>query len=60
VPVENIAVGSVVVLKSGGPKMTVNFFADNGNAHCSWFDSKKELQSASFSITGLRLATEDD
>jgi len=43
-------VGDVVVLKSGGPKMTVcgvkaDYFA---SIFCQWFDSKLQLQSGNF------------
>jgi len=31
------AVGDVVVLKSGGPKMTVNTLLTNGRLMCAWF-----------------------
>jgi uncharacterized protein YodC (DUF2158 family) len=34
--------GDVVVLKSGCPKMTVDFF-ENGMVNCSWFDGKKRF-----------------
>jgi uncharacterized protein YodC (DUF2158 family) len=30
--------GDVVVLKSGGPRMTIKFI-ENGEAACSWFEN---------------------
>ena len=42
--------GDVVVLKSGGPKMTVDSYAWHGNYEskdiviCFWFDGKKKKQ----------------
>jgi uncharacterized protein YodC (DUF2158 family) len=30
-------IGDVVVLKSGGPKMTVNAILPNGRFMCAWF-----------------------
>ena len=42
-----LTTGQSVQLKSGGPKMTVNGMAFNGEIHCSWFDNNK-LMSARF------------
>lgn len=39
------AVGDVVMLRSGGPKMTVTYIGDDGMGQtvvsCSWFDGGK-------------------
>lgn len=40
-------VGDVVILKSGGPSMTVNS-VDISGVFCVWFDSKGETKSATF------------
>lgn len=49
-----IEAGSVVTLKSGGPKMTVRWVED-GDAYCQWFDGNKEAGSK-FSVAQLSLA----
>ncbi|MEL6795285.1 MAG: DUF2158 domain-containing protein [Planctomycetota bacterium] len=36
-----IVVGQIVELKSGGPKMTVAFFNESGAAICQWFAGEK-------------------
>jgi uncharacterized protein YodC (DUF2158 family) len=35
--------GDVVLLKSGGPRMTVDFM-ENGRVCCSWLDKNKRYQ----------------
>lgn len=45
-------VGDVVVLKSGGPKMTV-YEVEEENCFCQWFDEKKTLQQGVFTISTL-------
>lgn len=51
--------GDVVVLKSGGPKMTVVEIGDfgplgpNPGVKCEWFDEKKSHQERVFVPTGL-------
>jgi uncharacterized protein YodC (DUF2158 family) len=52
---ETIKVGDVVQLKSGGPKMTVNFVEENVAA-CTWFDKNKK-ESSRFPVAALKLAT---
>lgn len=49
---DNIAVGDIVTVKSDGPKMTVNFEANDGLFNCVWF-SKGELKSGQFSSSAL-------
>jgi uncharacterized protein YodC (DUF2158 family) len=56
---QEIKVGDVVQLKSGGPRMTVNSVGDdNGvmSAWCSWFDSKQQEKSGVFPVSSLALA----
>lgn len=38
-----LAVGDVVVLKSGGPLMTVEFINEDKSVRCSWFDENKRV-----------------
>ncbi len=51
-----IAEGDVVVLKSGGPDMTVTGVGDNYGvltAWCIWFDGKKQCN-GTFNVLALR------
>lgn len=43
---EKLAIGDIVQLKSGGPKMTVSGFYPNSalNVVCTWFDGTKREQ----------------
>lgn len=50
----DISEGSVVQLKSGGPKMTVRWI-ENGEAYCQWF-SKDDEKGAKFSMSQLTSA----
>jgi uncharacterized protein YodC (DUF2158 family) len=55
---DEIKVGDVVVLKSGGPDMTVNSigkkqYEDYDSAWCSWFDGKKATNNV-FPLTSLK------
>lgn len=51
--------GDVVVLKSGGPKMTIVEIGDfgplgpNPGVKCEWFDEKKNHQEKVFAPTSL-------
>ncbi len=46
--------GDVVILKSGGEKMTVDAISEfTGLVQCSWFDSKKKFQRQQFQPTSL-------
>ena len=50
--------GDVVVLKSGGPLMTVDVVGDHYGTPtiwCSWFDGKKKVE-GNFPTTSLKLA----
>ena len=40
--------GDVVVLKSGGPRMTVDSEQENGELWCVWFDGKNNRSGESF------------
>ena len=54
---DQIKVGDVVALKSGGPSMTVNSIADHYGtltAWCAWFDGKKQ-STGTFPVTSLKL-----
>jgi len=47
---EAFKVGDVVMLKSGGPKMTVSFVSDeSGLIECTWFDKSGERKHDEFS-----------
>jgi len=46
--------GDVVVLKSGGPRMTIAA-VDKQNALCEWFSDDQNPLSRSFALTSLRL-----
>ncbi len=50
--------GDQVMLKSGGPVMTVNY-VHNDIANCVWFSGKK-MESGNFKINTLKSAPEDD
>lgn len=58
---EDIQVGDVVLLNSGGPDMTVDeigklaSMSSDGplSAWCSWFDSRGERQTHTFPLTSL-------
>lgn len=49
--------GAVVVLKSGGPKMTISYIDDEGRCDCQWFDNR-DLISGIFYLTSLERAQE--
>ena len=50
---QTIEAGSEVVLKSGGPRMIVDWVQDEF-ACCTWFDGKKRMQDKFYLVT-LRL-----
>jgi uncharacterized protein YodC (DUF2158 family) len=67
---EDIGIGSVVKLKSGGPQMTVKGYGktikmsswgiatpteDKGLVECQWFDSIGTLMEGTFPILSVRL-----
>ena len=61
---EKFGKGSVVRLKSGGPKMTVVDFGkygygDEESYKCRWFDEKKKLTEGTFTEEELELAPDD-
>ncbi|NMH66931.1 YodC family protein [Shewanella salipaludis] len=50
-------VGDVVVLKSGGPRMTV-VEIDELDCFCQWFDDKNNLASGGFSASSIEIPNE--
>ncbi len=63
-PTQPFKEGDVVVLKSGGPLMTVLRVArdihTNEAVVCCWFDDTKALRSGTFSLDAIRVATKGD
>ena len=62
---DEIAIGVVVRLKSGGPKMTVvqiakTQFATELSVWCEWFDEKNKAQKGTFSLVAVELASLQD
>jgi uncharacterized protein YodC (DUF2158 family) len=54
---EEISTGDVVMLKSGGPTMTVDSVGDRYgtiSAFCTWFDGKRK-QSDAFPLTSIEI-----
>jgi uncharacterized protein YodC (DUF2158 family) len=49
---EEIKAGDIVVLKSGGPEMTVKKIIDD-KAECSWFEESK-IQEHSFYLSEIK------
>ena len=45
--------GDVVMLKSGGPEMTVSFVTGYGEVYCQWFLENKELRDKAFQPESL-------
>ena len=50
---QKLSVGSTVILKSGGPIMTVNHLRDGNEVTCVWFKDGKDLQNGVFKIETL-------
>lgn len=50
---DQISAGAVVVLKSGGPDMTVRW-VDKSECYCEWFDGSKAT-GGTFELAQLRL-----
>lgn len=50
--------GDIVVLKSGGPNMTVEVASTymTGHVFCSWFDAKGQVHEKQFQPEALKLA----
>ena len=56
---DRISPGDLVILKSGGPVMTVAFLrTDNRHIHCEWFDEDVVLQSHTFRPESLKHAAD--
>ena len=53
---ETITEGAVVELKSGGPRMSVEWVRD-GTAYCTWFDDKAMQHSKAIKTSALQPAT---
>jgi uncharacterized protein YodC (DUF2158 family) len=51
---KKIEVGSVVLMNSGGPRMTVRDRAGD-RVQCIWFDAKNRLHTGSFDVVTLRV-----
>jgi uncharacterized protein YodC (DUF2158 family) len=47
-------------LKTGGPKMTVDYFNTDHLFVCKWFDEENKLQHGEFDSNSLILATPDE
>ena len=53
--------GDVVMLKSGGPPMTITSVRDvqtTGSVFCRWFDDGNVSHGQKFKLSGLKLAIE--
>ena len=53
-------VGDRVMLRSGGPVMTVSSAQHEDALECTWFNEKKEVARASFAGPMLRAIPDDD
>lgn len=51
---QELKIGDLVKLKSGGPAMTVNNIQENGQIYCQWF-VRKEAREEYFSPNALQL-----
>lgn len=52
--------GDVVVLRSGGPQMTITStkdYAEQGVVYCRWFDEKGELHGQRLRAAALKLVS---
>jgi len=52
---EQFKPGDVVVLRSGGPSMTVECIEEDGRVSCRWFDDQGKQAASVFSPAMLRL-----
>lgn len=55
-PLNQIALGDLVDLKSGGPTMTVDSVAPDGKLVCLWFDREGKPMGGQFSPGSLAAA----
>ena len=63
VAMDEINIGSVVELRSGGPIMTVGHIFENDGgsfATCNWFDTNNRPHAETYPIESLRLVPEND
>lgn len=56
----NFKVGDIVILKSGGPKMTVETIQDEEFIVCIWFNEKQETHQKKFHQDLLKKYTPPD
>ena len=55
----DFSVGDVVVLKGGGPKMTITSFSRDASmptAYCEWFSSDNNVNMRRFPLAALKIA----
>lgn len=57
---EEVKVGDVVELKSGGPRMTVNSIGKDKSGHCKWFVTGDTVQADHFAMEALKRSSEPD
>ena len=50
---EQFKPGDIVILKSGGPRMTIATVEER-SALCEWFSDDQQAQSKSFALTSLK------
>ena len=55
---DELEVGDVVKLKSGGPKMTIKWVEPSSIANCQWFLGDT-LKDGNFSLASLQKVTEE-
>lgn len=53
-------VGDVVVLKSGGPAMTVGFITEKGGIRCTWFPRGDYAKTTWEEFNGATLMSEEE
>jgi len=62
---DNFQPGDTVILKSGGPKMTIDWVgaqfehSTTQGAACTWFDDKNKPQHKWFPLTSLKQVVEE-
>lgn len=57
---ENLKVGAIVALKSGGPDMTVIEYPYMDKVKCTWFDKTDNLHEKVFLIANLEDASTNE
>ena len=56
---DELKIGDVVELKSGGPKMTIQGIDDMLGVHCNWFKDEKR-ESSNFNLNTLQIVAQED